>query len=274
MVTKKKILSPFRNGERQKIYKNSGRRLSKVKSSLDSLSGWWNTVEAADLDNDGDYDLILGNQGENLHYTPKEDHPMKMWINDFDDNGTIEQIVTQHYNGNDYPIHQKKELTEQLVSLKKQNLKASDYAKRTIQELFPKEVIERSIVKEVRHSESVIAINEGGGNYKIKRLPSRVQLSCICGITCTDVNNDGNLDLIMAGNNFEFKPQFSRLDAGYGNVLLGDGKLGFDWQNYDESGFLIRDEVKHLKEFKDKNGKRYLVAAINDEKPKIFALDE
>ncbi|WP_420320527.1 FG-GAP-like repeat-containing protein [Flagellimonas sp.] len=257
-----------------KIYKNSGRRLSKVKSSLDSLNGWWNTVEAADLDNDGDYDLILGNQGENLHYTPKEDHPMKMWINDFDDNGTIEQIVTQNYNGNDYPIHQKKELTEQLVSLKKQNLKASDYAKRTIHELFPKEVMERSIVKEVKHSESVIAINEGGGNFKIKRLPSRVQLSCICGITCADINNDGNLDLIMAGNNFEFKPQFSRLDAGYGNVLLGDGKLGFEWQNYDESGFLIRDEVKHLKQFKDKSGKRYLVAAINDEKPKIFALDE
>lgn len=257
-----------------KIYKNSGRRLSKSNSSLDSLSGWWNTVEAADLDNDGDYDLILGNQGENLHYSPKEGNPMKMWINDFDDNGTIEQIVTQNYDGGDYPIHQKKELTGQLVSLKKQNLKASDYARRTIEELFPKEVIERSIVKEVTHSESVIAINEGNGNFTIKRLPSRVQLSCICGITCADVNNDGNMDLIMAGNNFEFKPQFSRLDAGYGNVLLGDGKLNFDWQNYDQSGFLIRDEVKHLKQFKDKSGKRYLVAAINDEKPKIFALDE
>ncbi|MGX1928505.1 VCBS repeat-containing protein [Flagellimonas sp. 2504JD4-2] len=257
-----------------KIYKNSGRRISKLDTSLDTLNGWWNIVEAADLDNDGDYDLVLGNQGENLHYTPKEGHPMKMWINDFDDNGTIEQIVTQNYDGGDYPVHQKKELTEQMVSLKKQNLKASDYAKRTIHELFPKEVIERSIVKNVSYSGSVIAINEGGGRFTIKRLPSRVQLSCICGITCTDINNDGNLDLILAGNDFEYKPQFSRLDAGYGNILLGDGKMGFDWQNYDESGFLVRDEVKHLKQFKDQNGKRFLIAAINDEKPKIFALDE
>ena len=99
-------------------------------------------------------------------------------------------------------------------------------------------------------------------------------MSCICGITCTDVNNDGHLDLIMAGNNFEFKPQFSRLDANYGNVLLGDGNLNFEWKNYDESGFFIREEVKHLGVVKDKDNKRFVVAAINDGKPKIFALDE
>nr|WP_240740228.1 FG-GAP-like repeat-containing protein [Allomuricauda hymeniacidonis] len=257
-----------------KIYTNSGRRISKMDSTLDSLAGWWNTVEAVDLDKDGDLDLVLGNQGENLHYKPTEGQPMKMWINDFDNNGTIEQIVTINENGGDYPIHQKKELTGQLVSLKKQNLKASDYARRTIHELFPKEVLEQSIVKQSAISASVIAINDGNGKFSIKKLPSRAQLSCICGITCTDVNNDGHLDLIMAGNNFEFKPQFSRLDANYGNVLLGDGNLNFEWKNYDESGFFIREEVKHLGVVKDKNNKRFVVAAINDGKPKIFALDE
>ncbi|SNY94578.1 VCBS repeat-containing protein [Flagellimonas pacifica] len=257
-----------------KIYKNTGRRLVKYTSSLDSLYGWWNTLETADLDNDGDQDLILGNQGLNLHYRPMENQPMKMWVNDFDDNGTIEQIVTLHSNGGDYPIHQKKELTEQLVSLKKENLKASDYAKRTIQELFSKEIIDNSIVKQVETSASMIAINEGGGKFTIQKLPPRVQLSCVCDITCTDVNNDGNLDLIMAGNNYEYKPQFSRLDASYGNLLLGDGKLGFEWQNYDTSGFKIKDEVKYLEQFKDKNGNTFIIAAINNNKPKIFAINE
>ncbi|WP_420603928.1 VCBS repeat-containing protein [Flagellimonas sp.] len=257
-----------------KIYKNTGRRLMKYTSSLDSLYGWWNTLETADLDNDGDQDLILGNQGLNLHYRPMEDQPMKMWINDFDDNGTIEQIVTLHSNGGDYPIHQKKELTEQLVSLKKENLKASDYAKRTIHELFSKEILDNSIVKQVETSASVIAINKGGGKFTIQKLPPRVQLSCVCDITCTDVNNDGNLDLIMAGNNYEYKPQFSRLDASYGNLLLGDGKLGFEWQNYDASGFKIKDEVKYLEQFKDKNGNTFIIAAINNNKPKIFAINE
>ena len=257
-----------------KIFKNSGRRLSKLPTSLDSLDGWWGAVEARDLDNDGDQDLILGNSGSNLHYKPKKNQPMKMWINDFDNDGTVEQIVTQNYNGGDYPLHQKKELTTQILALKKENIKASAYAKKTIDELFPKNVIENTIVRTSKISESIIAINEGNGQFTIKILPPQVQFSCICGIECADVNNDGNIDLIMAGNNFEFKPQFSRLDANYGNVLLGDGDLGFTWQNYDASGFFIRNEVKQLQLFKDKSGNSFLVAAINNEKPKIYKLDE
>ena len=257
-----------------KIFKNSGRRLIPFSSSLDSLSGWWNTVETADLDMDGDLDMILGNQGGNLHYKPTLDRPMKMWVNDFDNNGTIEQIVTQHQEGKDYPHHQKKDLTNQMVTLKKQNLKASEYSKKTVEELFPKDIIENSIIKEARISESIIAINEGQGNFTIKKLPSRSQLSCICGISCKDVNNDGHLDLIMGGNNFEFKPQYSRLDAAYGIVLLGDGAMNFEWQDYETSGFFIREEIKHIGLFKDKSGQQFLITAINEKKPKIFEFNE
>ena len=255
-----------------KIYRNSGRRLGKMTSSLDSLSGWWNTLEAADLDKDGDIDLILGNQGSNVPYKASKENPMKLWINDYDNNGTLEQIVSRNYDGKDYPLHQKQEMTMQIVSLKKQNLKASEYAVRTVSELFPASVFENTIIKQANTMESVIAINEGNGKFTIKILPNRVQLSCVCGISCTDVNNDGHLDLIMGGNNYEFKPQYSRLDASYGNVLLGDGNLNFDWQNYDTSGFFVKGEIKHLEQFKDKDGNTYIIAAINDNEPKIFSL--
>ncbi len=256
------------------IYKNNGRRLAKIPTSLDSLSGWWTAVASADLDNDGDNDLILGNHGSNLHYKPSPDNPMKIWINDYDNNGTLEQIVTQHKNERDYPIHQKQEMTGQMAALKKQNIKASIYATKAIDELFPAEIFNNSIVKQAQISESVIAINEGGGKFTIKKLPPRVQLSCICGISCVDINKDGNLDLIMGGNNFEFKPQYSRLDASYGNVLLGDGNMNFKWQTYDSSGFHIREEIKHLKQFKDSQGNVFLIAAINNSKPKIFTIDD
>ena len=257
-----------------KVFRNTGRRLSNYESNLDSLHGWWGVIKETDIDNDGDIDFIIGNQGKNAHYIPKKGNPMKIWINDFDDNGTIEQIMTQNINGKDYPLHQKKELVGQLVSLKKRNLKASDYAKRTIQELFSKEVIEVSDVKQAEITASIVAINEGNGKFTIQELPERAQLSCICGIESIDINNDGYQDLVMAGNNHEYKPQYSRLDAGYGDVLLNDGNNNFQWQDYKTSGFFVKNEVKHIKEFKDKNGKKYLFLAINNETPKVFAADE
>ncbi len=253
-----------------KIFKNTGRRLTTFKNNLDDYDGWWNVVEAADLDNDGDQDLILGNKGSNIPYKTSFENPMKMWVNDFDNNGTIEQIVTKNKNGKDYPLHMKKEMTSQLVSLKKENLKASEYAKKAISELLPKEKLQNALVKKAVISETIIAVNEGNGKFSIKELPGRVQFSCVCGISCMDVNNDGNLDLVMGGNNFEFKPQFSRLDASFGNVLLGDGNLNFEWQDYAKSGFNIKSEVKYLQKFRDRNGKTFIIAAINDEKPKIF----
>ncbi len=257
-----------------RVFANSRGRLGILPTSLDSLDGWWLSVSAADLDGDGDQDLILGNQGTNLHYKPSPGKPMKLWINDYDNNGTLEQVVTQTTDKGDYPLHQKRELTDQIVSLKKENLKASVYASRTIQELFPKPIVDRSIVKQSAVAESVIAINEGGGQFRIMPLPPRVQLSCICDIQCTDLNGDGNLDLVMAGNNYEFKPQYSRLDAGYGNVLLGDGKLGFEWQTFDRSGFFLKEEVKYLRELKDQDGTRYILAAANDDQPRLFQINE
>lgn len=254
------------------IFKNTGKRLGMFTTSLDSLKGWWNTVEPVDIDNDGDIDFILGNQGSNVPYKATKDSPMKLWINDYDDNGTIEQVVSNQYNGEDYPLHQQQEMTGQIVSLKKQNLKASEYAKRTIPELFPAAILENTIIKEANTMQSVVAINQGHGKFETKNLPSRVQLSCVCGVSCIDVNNDGYLDLVMGGNNYEFKPQYSRLDASYGHVLINDGKSNFEWLNYDNSGFFIKGEVKHLLPFKDNKGNSFIIAAINNEKPKIFKL--
>ena len=257
-----------------RVYKNNGRRLSFMPTDLDSLHGWWNVVESADLDDDGDLDLIIGNQGLNTLYKAEKDKPMKIWVNDFDNNGTFEQIVTRNIDGKDYPIHMKKELTNQMVMLKKQNLKASEYAKKSIDELFSKDVFEKSIMRQANMGESIIAINEGNGKFKTKKLPDWVQLSCVCGITCTDLNMDGNLDLILGGNNFEFKPQYSRIDANYGSVLLGNGQMEFEWQPYNVSGFFIKNEIKHIGLLKDKNDKTFIITAINNDKPKIYTLEK
>jgi enediyne biosynthesis protein E4 len=256
-----------------RIMKNSGRRLSKLTTTLDSLQGWWKVVESHDIDGDGDQDLVLGNSGLNIPYKGSKAEPMKLWVNDFDENGTIEQVMTTSYDKGDYPIHMRKEMTAQLPHLKKQNLKASDYAKRTIEQIFKKEILVTSIVKTVDVSETVIAVNEGNGKFSIQPLPTRVQWSCVCGIECTDVNNDGNVDLVIGGNEYDLKPQFSRQDASYGHVLLGNGKMDFQWQNFSESGFFVRGQVKHLEMLSDKTGTKYISTAINNEEPRLFKIN-
>ena len=129
-------------------------------------------------------------------------------------------------------------------------------------------------MRSVEVPSSVIAINQGNGQFEITKLPPQSQLSCICGIACADINNDGNLDLVMGGNNFEFKPQYSRLDASYGNVLINKGDMQFEWQSYDKSGFFVKEEIKHLDLMRDKNGNTFIISAINNAEPRVFKVNE
>ena len=252
------------------IFKNTGRRLAEFKNNLMEQKGFWNTVSCVDLNNDGKKDLILGNKGTNTTYKCTKENPMKMLVNDFDDNGTIEQITTRTIDGKDMPLHMKGELAKQIPSIKKKNLSYEDYSKKSVQEIFSKEVISNSIIKIAYVQESMIAINKGNGKFEIKVLPKEVQFSCVNAICTLDVNKDGILDILLGGNQYEFKPQFARLDANYGSVLLGNKNGTFSWTPYKESGFFMRGEVKHLKTIKSKNNSTVIIAVINDNKPKIF----
>ena len=252
------------------IFKNTGRRLAVFKSSLSSLSGFWNSVSCVDLNNDGKNDLVLGNKGTNTSYKATVSNPMKLFVNDFDNNGTIEQITTQTVDHRDVTLHLKQELAKQIPSIKKKNLSYADFSKKYFQEIFDKEVIDNAIQRQVTFQESAVAMNIGNGNFEIKKLPKEVQFSSVNAICVMDVNHDGILDLVLGGNQFEFKPQFSRLDANYGSVLLGNNKGDFSWLPYSQSGFFVKGEIKNIKTIKSKNNKFSLIAIINDNAPKIF----
>ncbi|WP_299109258.1 VCBS repeat-containing protein [uncultured Winogradskyella sp.] len=255
------------------ILKNSGKRLSNMQSNLDNLKGLWNSFAIKDLNNDGFDDFILGNDGLNLAYKPSKDKPLKLYINDFDDNGTIEQILTETIDGKDIPIITKHELTNQIVSLKKQNLKFSDYATKSIQELFPKEKLDQSIIKEVNITESIVAYGSDSGEYEIKILPAEVQLSSVNAIEILDINNDGKQDLILGGNEYNYKPQYARLDASFGSVLLGTSSDDFEVLKQANSGFFVRGEIKAIKTIQ-LNNKPHILVVINNEIPKLFKIND
>ena len=256
------------------ILKNIGQRLIEFNANLTEFSGFWNAVSCVDINNDGKKDLILGNTGTNTIYKASKKNPMKLFINDFDNNGTIDPITTRFINGKDTPLNLKQDIASQIPMIKKKNLSFSDYAKKSIQELFSNEIISKSKVKITKIQESIIAINKGNGKFEIQVLPKEVQFSSVNTICTMDVNKDGVLDIILGGNQYEFKPQFSRLDANYGSLLLGSKNGTYSWVPYNKSGFFMKGEVKHLKSIKNANNSVSVIAVINDNSPKIFKGNE
>lgn len=257
-----------------RIFKNTGRRLVDFKSNLTNFSGFWNAITCIDLNNDGKKDLILGNKGTNTAYKATVSNPMKLFVNDFDANGTIEQITTQSIEGKDKPLSLKKELAGQIPSIKKKNLSYLEYSKKSFQELFATDIINNSIQKSAVIQESVIAINKGNGDFNVKAMPLQVQFSSVNTIAVLDVNKDGILDIILGGNQYGFKPQFSRLDSNYGNILIGDKNGTYSWLPNAKSGFFLKGEVRHVKIIKNKNNSFLILAVLNNNKPKIFKSNE
>lgn len=252
------------------IFKNTGRRLAAYKTNLSTATGFWNTVACADVNNDGKKDLILGNKGTNTTYHCSAKRPMKLFVNDFDNNGTIEQIASQSIDGKDMPIHVKQELAKQIPSIKKKNLNYAEYAKKAVQDIFEAEVMNNAIQRVATTQESMVALSQGGGKFSLQALPAQVQFSTVNSILVQDINQDGNLDLILGGNRYELKPQFSRLDASYGSVLLGSKKGRFTWVSNTDSGVFIRGEVKGIKALHGKGKKNGFIAVVNDGQPKVF----
>jgi enediyne biosynthesis protein E4 len=252
-----------------RIFTNTSNRFEEIKTGLDSLLGWWQTVQAADLDGDGDKDLVLGNIGQNFYLRPHATHPVKLWLNDFDRNEGIEKVYTRTIDGKDMPVFLKRDLTDQVVLLKKQNLKYDQFARKSIQELFNDDLIKSSVVKEFNYAASCIAWNEGNGKFSVQALPVFTQLSSINAIVCTDINNDGLVDIVAAGNRFDLLPQFGRLDASYGHLLINKGQRRFEELNAAQSGLLISGQVRDIQLLHSAKDK-FLLFLQNNERPVLY----
>ena len=246
------------------IFSYSNHRFLKVTTNMNNLFGWWQCIKAEDLDGDGDNDLILGNFGDNFYLHPDEQHPVKLWMNDFDINGLPDKIFSRTADGKDVPVFLKKEFTDAMPALKKENLRHHAFAKKTIETLFKPELVKTAMVKTFNYGKSIIAWNEGNGKFTIQVLPVTVQLSSVNAILCKDINNDGRVDLILGGNITECLPQFGRLDASYGTVLMNKGKREFVEMPPSQSGLSVTGMIRDIAWLPGKKENRILFLRNND----------
>lgn len=255
------------------IFEYKSGKYNQLKSNLDEMNGWWQTVAADDLDGDGKTDLVFGNIGDNFYLRPTKESPVKLWINDFDNNGNIEKILTRTISGKDMPVFLKHEMEEQIPSLKKQSLHHSDYALKTMQDLFNENVIRSSLVKSFSYTSSCIAFNNDDGSFRIEKLPVSLQMSSVNAIRLVDINGDGAKDIIAGGNLVHFLPLFGRLDASFGNVLLNDGKGHFSDKNKYQKDLQVKGEVKDIA-IGIANGKRFIMFLRNDDFPVLYQVSD
>ncbi|TKK70392.1 CRTAC1 family protein [Ilyomonas limi] len=246
------------------IFTYNNKTFTEVKSNLNNMYGLWQTVATADVNGDGRQDLILGNIGENFYLHPDAEKPVKLFINDFNQNGNRDKILTYTVDGKDMPVFMKRELQDQIPAIKKQNLRHEDYAKKSIQELFPEELVSKSVVKQFNYCSSIIAVNKGNGQFEIQKLPPMTQLSSVNAIHCMDVNSDGFTDLVLGGNLYALLPQFERLDASYGDVLINNGKGAFSFTPQQQTGLQVQGEVRDIVRIETQKGKQLLFLRNND----------
>ncbi|MDE3125704.1 MAG: VCBS repeat-containing protein, partial [Bacteroidota bacterium] len=207
-------------------------------------NGWWNRIAVADMDNDGDMDLILGNYGLNTQFKVSDKTPMELYFKDFDGNGSIDPILCYYINGISYPAFSKDDITEQIPSLKNKFLQYHDYANASITDLFTKEQLNDAGKLVCNNLASVYLENKGKAGFQLNQLPIEAQYAPVFGISIVDVNADGKKDILLTGDNTFTRIKFGRYDANHGVLLLGDGKGHFKYVPQYESGLKIRTNVR------------------------------
>lgn len=245
------------------IFQNTGTTLQK-KETVRS-DGWWNCVKAADVDGDGDWDLVLGNLGLNSKIKGTEKHPAQLLVNDFDGNGQMETVLAYYKSdSNAYLLHAKPELTAQMPGLRKKFLRYADYAGKKMDEVFESDQLRGVQVKKAYQLQSCVALNDGRGNFALTPLPLRAQFAPVYAILAEDLDGDGRLDLLCGGNFFGVKPEIGRYDASYTTFLKGDGRGNFTFVPNSKTGLIVKNEIRDIVKIKTPKGEVLLFAKNNE----------
>ncbi|MFM7186872.1 MAG: VCBS repeat-containing protein [Bacteroidota bacterium] len=243
---------------------HNGRFEESTTTGLESYTGWWNTTTVADMDRDGDMDIIGGNRGTNEQMQADYTHPAILYVKDFDNNGTIDPVINYWIHDGTYPMASRDELLEQMLPLRKKFIYYKKYATATMDSIFTPAQLEGARKLTVTEFRSGWFENDGMGTFKFHPFMDEVQIAPVNAAVVADVNGDKNPDIILAGNNYGLRAEMGRADASFGHVLLGNGKGQFSYLPPSASGLLLNGDCRDLQLLDWTKKRKLLVAAMNN----------
>ncbi len=249
-----------------RIFHNTGSKLIEVteKAGLLNTNGWWNRIAIADVNTDGYPDIIAGNHGSNSRFKANLKRPVTMYVNDFDNNGAIEQILCTYNGTKQYPFILRHDLVSQIPSLQKKYLKYEDYKEQTVYDIFSGDELKDAVKLDAYNFETSVFINNRKGNFIRSPLPREAQFSSVYAINVSDFDKDGRPDILLAGNFYESKPEAGIYDASYGLLLKGVGAGKFKSLSAKQSGVNIRGAVRDILPINQGAGMSYIFSLNND----------
>jgi enediyne biosynthesis protein E4 len=232
------------------------------KKYLTTKKGWWNFLLPADVDGDGKVDLVLGNLGWNSRLKASEKEPVRLYYNDFDGNGSKEQVLSYYLDGKEIPFASKAELERQMPTLKKKFFYAEDFAKASMADVFGQDKLHGARVLTADYFSNAVLLNKGNLTFEIKALPPDAQLTPYKDAVLVNANGDDRPDILLMGNDYQSNISMGRYDADFGTLLVNKGGGNFVCTTL--NGLVVKGQVRHIAPVVINHRQSYMLARNND----------